>query len=61
MQIFIRCRTPAEFFTAQSNFLLGNLQDAFEGVNRILRQTAGDQRDNPRIRKLPKVGDKGRR
>jgi hypothetical protein len=37
MQIFIRCRTPAEFFTAQSNFLLGNLQDAFEGVNRILR------------------------
>jgi hypothetical protein len=57
MQIFIRCRTPGEFFTAQSNLLLGNLNDAFEGVNRILRQTAGDQRDSLADQKMPKLGD----
>jgi hypothetical protein len=39
MQIFTRCRTPGEFFTAHSNLLRGNLNDAFEGANKILRQT----------------------
>jgi hypothetical protein len=39
MQIFIRCRTPGEFFTAYSNLLRGNLNDAFEGANKVLRQT----------------------
>jgi hypothetical protein len=39
MQIFIRCRTPGEFFTAYGNLLRGNLNDAFEGANKILRQT----------------------
>ena len=39
MQIFMRCRTPGEFFTAQSNLLRGNLNDAFEGANKVLRQT----------------------
>jgi len=57
MQIFMRCRTPGEFFTAYSNLLRGNLNDAFEGVNRILRQTAGDQRDSLADQKMPKLGD----
>jgi hypothetical protein len=39
MQIFMRCRTPGEFFTAYSNVLRGNLNDAFEGANKVLRQT----------------------
>ena len=39
MQIFMRCRTPGEFFTAYSNLLRGNLNDAFEGANKVLRQT----------------------
>ena len=44
MQILLRCRTPGEFFTAQSNLLFGNLDDAFEGVNKLLLETAGNQR-----------------
>jgi hypothetical protein len=39
MQIFMRCRTPGEFFTAYGNLLGGNLNDAFEGANKVLRQT----------------------
>lgn len=37
-QIFMRCRTPSEFVTAYSNLLRENLNDAFEGANKILRQ-----------------------
>jgi hypothetical protein len=46
MQIFLRCRTPGEFFTAQSNLLFGNLDDAFEGISKIMRQTGGNQPDS---------------
>jgi hypothetical protein len=44
MQILLRCRTPGEFFTVQSNLLFGNLDDAFEGVNKLFLETAGNQR-----------------
>ena len=39
MQIFMRCRTPGEFITTYGNLLRGNLNDAFEGANKVLRQT----------------------
>lgn len=39
MQIFLRCRTPGEFFTAYGNLVRGNLNDAFEGADKVLRRT----------------------
>jgi hypothetical protein len=39
IQIIIRGRTPGELIIAQTNLLNGNLNDAFEGANRVLRQT----------------------
>jgi len=39
MQIFMRCRTPGEFITTYGNLLRGNLNDAFEGADKVLRRT----------------------
>jgi hypothetical protein len=39
IQIFIRCRTPGELIIAHAKLLHGNLNDAFEGAKRVLRQT----------------------
>jgi hypothetical protein len=57
MHIFLRCRTPEEFFTAQRNLLFGNLDDAFEGINKLIRQTDGNQLISLGDKELPKVGD----
>jgi hypothetical protein len=45
MHIFMRIRTPGEFYVAHTNLFLGNLKDVFEGVNSTLRQTTGGERD----------------
>jgi phasin protein len=39
MQTVMHCRTPGEFFTAYSNLLKANLNDAFEGAEKVLSQT----------------------
>jgi hypothetical protein len=52
MQVFMRCRSPGEFFTAQGNLLSGNLKDVFESIDRILAQTTGDRRDSPADQKI---------
>jgi hypothetical protein len=39
IQTLMRCRTPAEFIAAYSDLLRANLNDAFEGAEKVLRQT----------------------
>jgi hypothetical protein len=38
-QTLMRCRTPGEFLVAYSDLLRANLNDAFEGAEKVLRQT----------------------
>ena len=39
IQSLMRCRTPGEFLVAYSDLLRANLNDAFEGAEKVLRQT----------------------
>jgi hypothetical protein len=39
VQKLMRCRTPGEFLVAYSDLLRANLNDAFEGAEKVLRQT----------------------
>ena len=39
IQSLMRCRTPGEFLVAYSDLLRVNLNDAFEGAEKVLRQT----------------------
>jgi hypothetical protein len=39
IQALMRCRTPGEFVAAYSDLLRANLNDAFEGAEKVLRQT----------------------
>jgi hypothetical protein len=39
IQTLMRCRTPGEFVAAYSDLLRANLNDAFEGAEKVLRQT----------------------
>lgn len=54
MHLLLQCRTPAELFTAQSNLLFGNLNDAFEGANKLLRQAGNNWENN----EIAEDGDK---
>jgi hypothetical protein len=38
IQTLMRCRTPGEFLVAYSDLLRANLNDAFEGAEKVLRQ-----------------------
>ena len=39
IQALMRCRTPGGFVAAYSDLLRANLNDAFEGAEKVLRQT----------------------
>jgi hypothetical protein len=39
IQTLMRCRTPGEFLVAYSDLVRANLNDAFEGAEKVLRQT----------------------
>ncbi len=39
IQTLMRCRTPGDFIAAYSDLLRANLNDAFEGAEKVLRQT----------------------